>query len=423
MIPRQPGFRHLWLAMVVMAPLAAGAAWILGASLRPAPSLDGLDPLLAARRFDEVERRIRDYLRVHPESLRAHILMAQVALDRDDQKPRLALDHLARIQPRDRGTRAIVLLNQGKAYSALGRNDRAEAAWKEALRLEPRVPEAGWDLLSLYYVQSRRAEAHRLALALHAHEPDPRDRAQLLLELVRQDAQPLGPDSLIRTLEPLVRAHPEDLHTAIALGLALIRSSRADEGLSILRERVERGADDPDAWGGWLLGLDEARRFDELAQAVARLPAAMVGDPRFERHRGAIAQQRGDWAGAADAYLRAWRADPADFQVLYRLSRALRAAGRREEAERFDLKVRAAQEARDQVLSLYEEADADKTLGVAPHLQLYHRLADLRERMGRDEEALAWHRLVLADQPDEPTSRTAVARLQATLGQEKGSRR
>src|SRR5262245_7652676 len=102
MIPRQPGSRHLWLAMVVMAPVAAGAAWILRAYHRPAPSLDGLDPLLAARRFDEVERRVRDYLRVHPESLRAHILMAQVALERDDQKPRLALDHLARIQPRDR---------------------------------------------------------------------------------------------------------------------------------------------------------------------------------------------------------------------------------------------------------------------------------------------------------------------------------
>jgi tetratricopeptide (TPR) repeat protein len=349
--------------------------------------------------------------------------MAQVALDRADQKPWLALEHLGRIKATDAKTRAIVLLNEGKAYSALGRNDRAEAAWKEALRLEPRVPEAGWNLLSLYYVQGRRAEAHRLALALHAIEPDPRDRVQLLLELVRQDAQPLGPDSLTRTLEPLVRAHPEDLHTAIALGLALIRSSRADEGLSILRERVERGADDPDAWGGWLLGLDGARRFDELVQAMATLPAALVGDPRFARHRGAIAQQRGDWAGAADAYHRAWRADPADFQVLYRLSRALRAAGRRQEAETFDLKVRAAQEARDQVLSLYEAADADKTLGVVPHPQLYHRLADLRERMGRDDEALAWHHLVLADQPDEPTSRAAVARLQATIGQAQGSGR
>ena len=59
--------------------------------------------------------------------------------------------------PRRSGDRAIVLLNEGKAFSALGWNDRAEVAWKNALALEPRVPEAGWNLLSLYYVQGRRA--------------------------------------------------------------------------------------------------------------------------------------------------------------------------------------------------------------------------------------------------------------------------
>ena len=85
------------------------------------------------------------------------MLMAQVALQRADQKPRIALEHLARIAAHDRATRAIVLLNEGKAFSALGWNDRAEVAWKNALALEPRVPEAGWNLLSLYYVQGRRS--------------------------------------------------------------------------------------------------------------------------------------------------------------------------------------------------------------------------------------------------------------------------
>jgi hypothetical protein len=32
---------------------------------------------------------------------------------------------------------------------------------------------------------------------------------------------------------------------------------------------------------------------------------------------------------------------------------------------------------------------------VAPHPELYHRLADLRERKGRPDEARAWHRLML----------------------------
>jgi tetratricopeptide (TPR) repeat protein len=307
------------------------------------------------------------------------------------------------------------LLNEGKAYSALGRNDRAESAWKEALRLDPTAPEVGWDLLGLYYVQGRREDAHRLALALHGVEPDPRDRAQLLLELLRQDAQPIGPDSLIRTLEPVVRAHPGDIQTALALGLALVRNSRVDDGLAILRARTETSGDNPDTWIAMLRGLDEAGKFDELSDWLARVPSRMASDPRLERYRGSAWQHHQDWPRAADAYLRAWRAAPDDMTVLYRLSRALRAAGRGAEADTFDQKVRGAQAAKDQILPLYEEANAVKALGVASHRELYHRLADLRERMGRYDEALAWHRLVLRDQPDEPTSQSAIKRLRTTI--------
>ncbi len=412
---RKRGLRDLGLTLLLIALVATTAALVLAARLRTGPSLGGLDPLLAAGRFDEVERRVEDYLRAHPASIPAHMLMAQVALARHDQKPRLALDHLARIQTRDRETLAIVRLNEGKAYSALTRYDRAEDAWKGAMTLNPQVPEAGWALLGLYYIQGRRADAHRLALALHAIEPDPRDRVQLLLELFRQDAQPLVSETVFPTLEPAVRDHPEDLYTAIALGLALVRSSRFDQGLAILRDTVTRHADSPEAWDGLLRGLDESRQADDLAQAWAKLPPDLAADPRFDRHRGAVAEGRRDWSAAADSYLRAWQADPSDLPVLYRLSRVLQIAGRRTEADAFGLKARDAMAARDRALALYREANADKTLGLVPHPDLYHRIADLREQMGRADEALAWHRLVLQDQAQDPTSRNAVARIEAAI--------
>ena len=43
--------------------------------------------------------------------------------------------------------------------------------------------------------------------------------------------------------------------------------------------------------------------------------------------------------------------------------------------------------------------------------ELYHRLAGLREQMGRFDEARAWHRLVLRDVPDDRLSLAALARL------------
>ena len=114
------------------------------------------------------------------------MLMAQAALARPDQKPRLAIEHLRRARVPSPEARAIVRLNEGKAYSALGRNNLAERSWLEAIRLDPLAPEAGWNLLGLYQVQGRREDAHRLGMTLFAREPDPHDRVQLLLELLRR---------------------------------------------------------------------------------------------------------------------------------------------------------------------------------------------------------------------------------------------
>jgi hypothetical protein len=59
----------------------------------------------------------------------------------------------------------------------------------------------------------------------------------------------------------------------------------------------------------------------------------------------------------------------------------------------------------------YAELVAIKTLGLKPYTELYQRLADLREKMGRPDEARAWHRLVLRDSPENALSLAALERL------------
>jgi tetratricopeptide (TPR) repeat protein len=393
--------------------LMTAAVRIVGSRLRPVPGLAGLDRLLAEQKFDEAEAHLLDYLVVQPESSQAHMLMAQVALARSDQKPELALHHLRKVHTRDKAQSAIVHLNEGKAYSALGRYPHAERAWREALRIDPAVPEAGWALLGLYYVQGRREEAHRLAMRLFDTEPDPRDRAQLLLELVRQDALGLVFETLVPTLEPVVLEHPEDYHTAIALGLAYIRTSRPDDGLSILRPLAERFPENADVWDALCCGLDEASRHDELSQTVKNLPVGMVTDARFDKYKGATAQSLREWDRAAEFYERAWRSDPSEFRVLYRLCQVLRLAGRLNEVESLEPLRRASDKAREEALDLYRKANAVPTFGTEPHPELYHNLAALRGAIGRLDEALAWHRLVLRDDPQDAISRAAVERLSA----------
>ncbi|WP_435010351.1 tetratricopeptide repeat protein [Tundrisphaera lichenicola] len=411
MNPPSTSLRDNLITLMASLILLVGLALALTRSSEPRPGLDGLDALLAMDRFDEVERRLNGYLAEHPESAQARVLMAQVALARPENNPRLALEQLGKIATSDDSIRAIVRLNEGKAYSSLGLLELAEAAWIDALRKDPLVPEAGWALLGLYYVEERREEARRLGLALHTIEPDPKDRVQLLLELVRQDARPIVASEIIRTLEPAVREHPDEIKASEALARAYLRDNRPDEGLSILQRLVERSPDDPAAWKSWLDGLEQAARPEELALTFERLPAKLVDDPRFALFQGIISQNRGDWSQAAHQYLRARASDPTSTPVLYRLVRAFRIAGQTEEADRLDIELQARNASFSEILPLYNRANQIKDLGLSPNIDLYRSLADVRERMGHEAEALAWHRLILKQTPGNLASRTALDRL------------
>jgi tetratricopeptide (TPR) repeat protein len=411
--------------LVASAFLLGWGAWSV---LRPRPTLDQAHALAEAGQLDAANEHIRRYLREYPQSDAGHLLFAQIQIGLaelnatdseppDPQAAREALVHLGQVHPDDREMSASLMLSEGRAEYYLSRFDRAEACWLEALRLEPTIPVAGWSLLDLYYLQGRKDDAAQLALRLFEVEPDPHDRVQLLLELVRQDAQPPAPASIVQWFEPRVRQSPDDIRGNLALGAALVRAGKADRGLRILETMVQRHPDLAAAWEAWLTGLDEANQSGAeppslLVEATGRLPSALAASPRFARFQGRAAQERGDWKEAVKDYRRAALAAPHDQRVEYRLVRALRIAGEIEEAQRREHEYHARLTAAQEIRSLYAEVTAVKTLGAQPHPELYQRVADLRESMGLPEEARAWHQLVVRDDPRNPRSRAALDRLQ-----------
>jgi tetratricopeptide (TPR) repeat protein len=380
-------------------------------------SVPQIGRLAAAGRFDEASERVEAALKVDPHNGLLRVMAAQLALDRPDPQPDRALALLAPFRSADPVVAAGARLAEGKAAFALLDCARAESCWLEALRLDPRVPEAAWALLELYYLEGRWEEARRLALRQHEIEPDPHDRVQFLLELVRQDAEPPEPGSLAARFGPVVRAHPDDRRALLALGLALVRNSQADAGLALLDDGTRRWPESRDAWDALLTGLDAAGQPERLAAAWDRVPRQCRDDDRLARHAAHAAWSRLDWAGAARAYRRAWDARPDDLTSAYRLARALRALGQHEQAAPSDRFVREAQAAQAETLDLYKQADATQDLGLRPHVRLSQRLADNRQCLGRLDEARAWHRLVLRDRPDDLYSRTALERLQSLESQ------
>jgi len=188
-----------------------------------------------------------------------------------------------------------------------------------------------------------------------------------------------------------------------------------EEGLAVLEGAVRRWPESLDAWNVLLSGLDGAGLTHRMEEVWTSVPPRYRDDDRLARHAGRIAQARGDWAGAARSYRRAWGARPQDVTAAYSLARVLHAQGLHDQAAPCDRFVRGAQSAWAELPGLYQEADTIKDLGLRPRARLYQRLADNRERLGRRDEARAWHDLVLRDSPDDPYSRAARERLQSTV--------
>ena len=125
-----------------------------------------------------------------------------------------------------------------------------------------------------------------------------------------------------------------------------------------------------------------------------------------------IAQIARDWPLAACAYDRAFAFEPFNWGVCYRLRFVLRQAGKTSDYERinrlYETYKIAYQEMRGSYFERFEPREAAafpgndfsqqrgayyetlsiKSLGLTPHPELYQRLGDLREKMGRFDEAV-----------------------------------
>jgi hypothetical protein len=105
-----------WLIPAGLLALVGAGAVALWRGPRSAPKLDEICALARQHQFDRAEDLMTRYLRVFPGDNRAHLLLAQFAMDRSDPQPQRALDHLGEIQSRTFREAAVVRFSEGKAH-------------------------------------------------------------------------------------------------------------------------------------------------------------------------------------------------------------------------------------------------------------------------------------------------------------------
>ena len=395
--------------------------------LRPRPELGPAMNLYAKGRYPEAQRKLADYLAADPTNPDARLALADTLMNLDPPRPAEVLKTLESFKPTSPAQSASAMVLRGKAEQALDHPSRAEADWKEALRRDPLVGEAGWLLLQLYYIEGRTGELRELALKLHKNEPEPHDRVRLLLEAMRPDAEPLAAAGVIPAFKNAVKANPDDTFAALAYYRALAKDGTGiDEAIGGLKGLVQRHPSDPACLDGLLFAMAKVGDLEGMGKALEGLPKEVAADRRFARYRGLLAENARDPNGAIAFYKTALEIDPSDREILHRLGESQKLANKTEDAEktksreadieaaRVELRGIKGQEAQEGKIGLFEDAMSRPNFGKNPDLSLYKSLAAIRERMGHPDEARAWHKLVLREAPEDAASLEAVGRLEGS---------
>jgi len=336
-------------------------------------------------------------------------LRVQAALGRGDLV--VAAKLLARV-PSSAAEAVEARLAQGRLLIQAFLLREAEAAFRDCLRLDPKVDEARLALIAILAVQRRGSDYETEAWALLEKGAEPIKA----LRLLAQAAPAIPPDTFTRTadmgdvLRRCLAADPDDPNTRLALAHFERGRGRVDEALRVLEPCLLNPESSTRAlalleWAACLLDDGELDRLRSLFEHPAD---SVRGLGKFWLLRGEWARREGLEAEALDNYREAIRLDPRSSDAYYRLGLALREAG--PEAARC---LEVSQKARD--LKDFVARISDRSRDPA---QLV-RAGRLCAEIGRYREARAWFSVALRANPRHAEARAALE----TLDSEQAARR
>jgi tetratricopeptide (TPR) repeat protein len=392
-IPPTPGTRWRLVAAAAALAAAAGLAWTMASGPRPSPDrvrAQLRDDLLGDR-LDRSEQALA-WLARH-DRLTTADLMARARVAQLRGRPDEALATLAEIRGREPAV-ARARLMAGLILLERDRARLADAAFREALEIDPGLRDARYELIRIYGRQQRLAALDEQCHALI-------DRGGLDFErlnfwaLTRNASWNAAED--LEVLGRWVEADPDDRASRLALAEGMRRTARVERAREIL---APLGDSDPDATAlRARIALDRGEQ-EEAARLLAGPSTPHAG---LSRLRGLLALTRGDARGAARELVRAYRMEPDDRQTIVSLGVALTLLGDADAARRFQAAVER-RRAYDAIASRLASPDA---AGPA----LFQQLGAAAEAIGRRTEARAWYGLAIARDPLQSEAQQGLFRL------------
>lgn len=380
--------RFIWIGVWLSSTFAAG----FGFRAWQRPSAKDLvfqaQAALDWRRYEEAGELLKQLVFTRPDKATSQhrLILAKLSAQQSDWSTVVAA--LAGVDDSDPNA-VVARIAEGDAWRNLQRAQRAEDCWRRALALDPEARSARTGLLYLYSIQLRRdLWIEKLWELYDRGQAGQKELIQLLIagEVVWETK------TLIDEVAGFAAADPADVHDRRALAVYLLRSGRATEAVTRLRQLHERHPEDEEVWFALveaLLALGDAEAAGSLLDAP---PDAAARDFRYWKFLGSRHLLQEQYEKASDAFETSVAMFPFDLIVRNRYAQALRFANRAHEARR-------QAEAAQQLSTIQRLCHTIDTYGWNSEKVL--PLIEACEKVGLIEEALGWTRLALLRYPDD----------------------
>lgn len=356
-----------------------------------------------ARQFDEAGEKLRRIALLRPPTPLDWMLRAQIAMAADRNEE--AIEGLKQV-PDGHPMASQARLQEGQLELRRHRARAAEAAFLQALKLDPKLVQARKELVYIYGMQLRRRELSEQFAKLS--ELVPLSFQHVFTWCLTQGVV-WEPSEVSADLAKFLKADPSDRSSRLALAESLRQLGRLPEAEATLAALPPADADAREA--RVRMALDRG----DTQGAEAMLADGPAGHAGLARLRGRMAFARNDAPEAIRQFRLAYAADPDNRDTQFFLGHSLRRLGDEEAAKPF---LDAAHD-QDNLSTLIQRA-ASPTQRKYP--KLFLQLGAACEALRRFPEAKAWYKLAIAQDPLDPDAQRALYRVNAATSAVEGAK-
>lgn len=351
------------------------------------------------QRFDEAEKTLVLLRNTREQTPLDHGLAARVAIARNRNDE--ALQELSAI-PDDHGLASWARLRRGQLLRLQFRFRDAEAQFRAAIQIDPKLPEPRRELVYILGMQLRRGELNQEFQSL-ARLTTLSPKEVWVWCMVRDLAWWI-PEEQIPVLEKALVADPDDDYSRLALAEVFRRSSMPEKALAELDQvKVLKTA-----------ALARKAEFlierDGPEAAVGLLKSVPELDPAASPIRGRISLASGDANSAIKQLEIANQLEPGRREIISNLARAFALSGDKEQSR--ELTALAGRIDALSNLLLKSEKTVDSS---GP--DQWRALAQACDDAGRPHEARAWLSLLIQKNPLDQEAQTRIFRLDEKIKQ------